>query len=240
MSIQAVAYVVHYSPFTGSVYVVHYALADIASPYSDYMLMFTDEALGADWRLSARTVRRARTEITEAGFLTDMGEHYRFEMPETKLANPGQSGQHQGENAQGTLIVSLTNVREPRPRARTREAETTKTGNRRLPATPFPTGNFIITERMREWLSANGLDRLDIRRETERFRDYAYENDRRCRDWVAAWRRWMSNAGQYDAERRRVNGQRGDPIPIQPLRGELEEFYGTEGAARIRAAESKK
>lgn len=35
---------------------------------------------------------------------------------------------------------------------------------------------------------------LDVDREAERFRDHAAANDRRARDWAAAWRMWISKA----------------------------------------------
>lgn len=35
---------------------------------------------------------------------------------------------------------------------------------------------------------------LDVEREADRFRDHAAANDRRARDWSAAWRMWISKA----------------------------------------------
>jgi len=46
---------------------------------------------------------------------------------------------------------------------------------------------------MRAWASKGGYT-VDLDRETFRFINHAHQNDRRCRDWVAAWRNWIDIA----------------------------------------------
>lgn len=66
---------------------------------------------------------------------------------------------------------------------------------RRKPETAIPEGypdaNAIADgqARIRE-AGAN----LDARVQAERFRNHALQNDRRCRDWAAAWRNWIVGA----------------------------------------------
>jgi hypothetical protein len=44
---------------------------------------------------------------------------------------------------------------------------------------------------------ALGLSDLDISRELQKFRNYAGQEDRRCRDWDKAADNWMINAADY-------------------------------------------
>lgn len=73
-------------------------------------------------------------------------------------------------------------------------------GGRRKPETPIP-DIFPTTDAMRSWADGRGLT-VDLDFETERFINHAQTNDRRCRDWVAAWRNWMLAAQKRTGERR--------------------------------------
>src|SRR5690606_10313593 len=53
--------------------------------------------------------------------------------------------------------------------------------------------DFSITPEMRAWAKAKTYT-VDLDRETFRFINHAHQNDRRCRDWVAAWRNWIDKA----------------------------------------------
>lgn len=70
------------------------------------------------------------------------------------------------------------------------EPEKPKKG-RRKPEVPLP-GNFAITDAMRAWADKNAPG-VDIDRATAKFRNHAQANDRRQRDWTAAWRNWLLN-----------------------------------------------
>lgn len=46
---------------------------------------------------------------------------------------------------------------------------------------------------------------VDLEDQTERFLNNARQNDRRCRDWVAAWRNWILKAQDFaDRDRQRA------------------------------------
>jgi len=70
--------------------------------------------------------------------------------------------------------------------------------SRRKPETSFPVGQFIITDEMLAWVAEKDFGYLDLRMETELFKDHALANDRRVRDWVAAWRTWIRRAARYN------------------------------------------
>ena len=61
---------------------------------------------------------------------------------------------------------------------------------RRRPETTVPT-DFALTDEMREWAKTNDYDYLNLKTETAKFTNHAMQNERRCRDWVHAWRNWI-------------------------------------------------
>ncbi len=77
--------------------------------------------------------------------------------------------------------------------------------SRRKPETPAPE-IFPVTADMRAW--AHNHKRtitVDLEDQTERFLNNARQNDRRCRDWVAAWRNWILKAQDFaDRDRQRA------------------------------------
>lgn len=70
-------------------------------------------------------------------------------------------------------------------------AEPKKKPSRKKPELPLP-DNFAATDAMRAWAAEN-TPGVDIDRATAKFRNHAIANDRRQRDWLAAWRNWMLN-----------------------------------------------
>jgi hypothetical protein len=62
------------------------------------------------------------------------------------------------------------------------------------------------------------------RQEVERFRDYALANDRRYRDWAAAWRNWVRSPLQVKANgaHRETPTERGDRLIAEAKRLERE------------------
>ncbi|MFI6299573.1 hypothetical protein ACIBEJ_48820 [Nonomuraea sp. NPDC050790] len=74
--------------------------------------------------------------------------------------------------------------------------------SRRKPETPIP-DDFAVTEDMRAWAKEKGY-RVDLDHETVQFIEHALMHDRRCRDWLAAWRKWIDKAQRIQDER--VNG----------------------------------
>ena len=77
-------------------------------------------------------------------------------------------------------------------------------GSRRRPETPLPeTWRPNRTHREKAYAA-----RLDLDDEAERFRLYADENDRRARNWDAAFTRWLMNAVRFASERNSNGGRR--------------------------------
>lgn len=74
---------------------------------------------------------------------------------------------------------------------RTQEDES-ESGTRRKPEKPIPAG-FKVTPQMEAWARSKDYT-VDLGRETFRFVNHALQNDRRCRDWIAAWRNWIDKA----------------------------------------------
>lgn len=81
------------------------------------------------------------------------------------------------------------------------------TETRRKPATPVP-DDFTVTDRMREWAAAEGIQPWAIDAETEQFIDWHRAKDSRNRDWTATWRTWMRKAKGWRPEimRRQSDG----------------------------------
>lgn len=69
MSAYEIGWVYRHSPFIGATFAVHLALADSANDQHDRELWAADATIAAKARVSVPTVRRARTELEEAGFL---------------------------------------------------------------------------------------------------------------------------------------------------------------------------
>ena len=66
-----------------------------------------------------------------------------------------------------------------------------QSGERATRATPAP-DVFPITASMRSW-AAEHAPEVDLDRETERFLDRNRANGTTYRDWIAAWRNWMTS-----------------------------------------------
>lgn len=66
-----------------------------------------------------------------------------------------------------------------------------KKASRKKPETPLP-DDFAVTDEMRAWAAENAPG-VDVDRATAKFRNHAQANERRQRDWVAAWRNWLLN-----------------------------------------------
>lgn len=69
--------------------------------------------------------------------------------------------------------------------------EKPKKASRRKPETPL-SDTFTVTDDMRAW-AAEHAPGVDVDRATTKFRNHAEANDRRQRDWPAAWRNWLLN-----------------------------------------------
>lgn len=69
--------------------------------------------------------------------------------------------------------------------------------SRRKARVPIPAGfpDEALIETTRQRLRSSGVN-LDAAIQAERFRNHAEQNDRRCADWSAAWRNWISKAAE--------------------------------------------
>jgi hypothetical protein len=66
--------------------------------------------------------------------------------------------------------------------------------SRRSPETLIP-DDFSITEEMRLWAKGKGITpAVDLDYQTELFINHAHTHERRCRNWVSAWKNWMLKA----------------------------------------------
>jgi hypothetical protein len=70
-----------------------------------------------------------------------------------------------------------------------------KRGRPARQATPTPE-HFPITDPMRSWHREN-VAHIDINRETAKFLDHHRAKGTAFKDWTAAWRTWMTRAGEY-------------------------------------------
>ena len=87
--------------------------------------------------------------------------------------------------------------------------------SRRKNEEPLPE-SFEVTPAMRDWARAT-VPSVAFLRETEKFKDHALCHDRRCRDWVAAWRNWMRGADE-----RLPNGNGHSSVPRPQTFQEIE------------------
>lgn len=228
MSAEGEHYVRHYSPYSNSTFWFHLVLGGMADPLLDYELGLSDAMLAEQWPFSRRTIERARAELAEAGFITVLDAtamRYRFDFPEVPpngrcMCMAGKRNHRQiGE---GTPLAS---AQVAMPLLEAKASRGSGGGARqkaRRPEVEFPVGQFVISPSMRSWLEQNGFSYLNIRRETEKFRDHALQNQRRCRDWVAAWRNWIRNAAE-----RTPQSTNGSGVPVggyKPLRIDPQEM----------------
>jgi hypothetical protein len=79
--------------------------------------------------------------------------------------------------------------------------------SRRRPETTIP-DIFRVTGEMRDWAKKHARNiTVDLDDQTERFANHAKQNDRRCRDWAAAWRNWILKAQDFaDRDRKQAAG----------------------------------
>lgn len=219
MSQLAELYVWGWSPFPIPALWVH-MIAARRVPESEEPFPFP--VPGEEWGVKPVTFRRARAKLLEVGYLTETGRaakgrpmEVRFEYPEGGLQRPLAALSATPTTPLAALSATPTSFREYaspliknlEPISEGAPAPRGKGGARkRASETPFPVGKFIITEEMRAWIEKEGYGRLNLRLETERFRDHALTNDRRVRDWVAAWRNWIRKAAEF---------QKVEKVPIQ-------------------------
>ena len=94
--------------------------------------------------------------------------------------------------------------------------------SRRKPYTPFPEG----------WLPKNFEPHL--RHEFDRFRDHALQKDRRCADWDAAWRNWLSSPYQH---RGQSNGHQEPKPGVVSVFKRMEEEFARRAGGEQREAD---
>lgn len=69
---------------------------------------------------------------------------------------------------------------------------------RRRPERFIPS-DFALTSDMRHWAKVEGYGHIDLVTETKLFINHAKQNDRKCRDWVHAWRNWIIRSSKNTA-----------------------------------------
>lgn len=124
-------------------------------------------------------------------------------------------GPEQGELPTGQFAYQSICRRKSSPTEKTEDNYLKKGGvggnsSRRKPETTIP-DIFPVTAEMRTWMKNHTKIKftVDAETETERFINHAHKDDRRCRDWFAAWRNWMIKAQEIADSRRRSTGTEG-------------------------------
>lgn len=60
--------------------------------------------------------------------------------------------------------------------------------------------DFAVSAEMTSWALNRKYGYLDLDIQTELFVNHAHQNDRKCVNWVAAWRNWIIKAGERTPE----------------------------------------
>ena len=225
MSVKALADTMSYSPYKLAARLVHFVVADIANDDHENLLWATPRSLAEKAGVSIDTVHRAMQQMVKDGYLelvmpADNARHhpatYHFVMPSTLNKSAPQFADRSPERSANAPMRSantpLSAPQMPEPTAFTNasgsngkepgapfelQAPPVATTPRR--ATPLPT-QFFVSDDMRDWLHLNQLEHLDWRTETAQFCDHHRARGTSMKDWKAAWRTWMRNAGKWQAE----------------------------------------
>ena len=92
MSQEAVVWTKKNSPYSGSAYIVHLMMADLANSGYEYRLFCGDAYFASDAHVSVKTVRRVRKQMVEDGFLEVLdGRAHRGKPVEYRFLMPGFS-----------------------------------------------------------------------------------------------------------------------------------------------------
>lgn len=100
--------------------------------------------------------------------------------------------------------VTNADVTAPEYRVQSTELEIKAIAKRRRSAPP---SELVISPEMRAWARERGLTKLDLVRETSKMLDHHRAKGSMMLDWVAAWRTWMTRAGEYQPGLVTVNGK---------------------------------
>lgn len=79
MSVQAMSDVLEHSPFAGATFLVHLLIADTVNEQNEYHYWAAQDYLAKKCRLTTRSVRRAITELVDAGYLVVVKRPGRYE-----------------------------------------------------------------------------------------------------------------------------------------------------------------
>jgi hypothetical protein len=213
LSVEAMTWVFRHSPYTLGTRLVHLAIADVVNDTNGWLFWGADAGVADKAKVSRGTVVSARQKMIEDGYLEVVEEHrgapsvYRFLTPGVSDSEQvGVSDSEQGCAIDGAEPARLTDSDHLLTQGELKRS-------RRRPETPFPEGKFPLTDAMVAWaLDTSGFDRQATYAQTARFKDHALTHDRRCRDWVAAWRSWIRKAPEMSSH----NGNGGNGTRRQP------------------------
>jgi hypothetical protein len=196
MSVKAMSWVWEHSGATGAARLVLLALADHAG--ADGGDAFPSVArLAERTKLTERGVRKAlRCLVDSAEIVVEHGSGPRGTNRYRMLFTPEQGSPLNG--VQVNCVPDPLNGVPKTPERGSAEPSLTVTNRpkaRRRPETPAP-DSLPITDSMRAWAIRNRISVL-LEPETERMLDYHRANDKRFRDWTAAWRTWMTNTKRF-------------------------------------------
>lgn len=154
----------------------------------------------------------ARTSASESGdILAGSGDTAVSPYPSIDPSSSDPSlGRGERADDAGDFTLSEPSTATPKPKP-----------SRSKPATPAP-DNFDLPPALHGWFQEQGLAKLevDIHSETLQFLDYHRAKGSTMRDWTAAWRTWMRNAGKFAQQRTRngnghYNGSRNGHVPYR-------------------------
>lgn len=91
--------------------------------------------------------------------------------------------------------------------------------------------DFSASPEMRNW-AANACPGVDVQGETAKFIDHSLANGRACVDWMAAWRKWVRQAAEYQKKKTPRTNHQIDQDPARKRRAELLSLAETLGLSR--------
>lgn len=188
------AHVEDHSPYTGGAYATHLIIAGIVNPDHDFELYVHRTELAKRCHTSVATLRRQLDQMVDDGWLEVVeGGGGRGNIARYRFVKKGA----QSEQVSNGKVLNARSQTCSNPNPVNSVSKEEQKAGRRRPETPFPEGSFFITAAMSEWAKREDFDYLDLRFETGKFKDHALANERRARDWVAAWRNWIRNASKF-------------------------------------------
>lgn len=161
---------------------------------TDGSIMLTPEHLALKMDRSTQWIEIKLKKLIQVGLVGQRGERYEI------LYSP---------LSYSPLLVESNNTREVLS-----NTISTNLNARSKERTNSISTNFKMTDKLQEWASEK-LFTIDLKIETEKFKNHAEATNRKQSRWDAAWRNWMLQAQQYADERKPNESRNKRPEPIE-------------------------